>query len=240
MMKDEDDEQWLKAFLGPLRTEYERQTAQSACIAPARFWQVACHLGSWSDADRAHLDSCVRCAEHSRKSHEAIVSRFGGVTGERRDFAEAEIALEAASRLPESNRDDSRDMLKQPVETKASQSDMSAPLEPPRPAVVADETVGPNAASGETVLSLEARREQALRMLSEEHRRLIQWRDVDGLHTDEVAQRLGWTRQQVVSRLPAARVQFHEALVKEGLIAPDAENAAEPTNASVASPPRVV
>ena len=191
MMMDDDDEQWLRDFVAPLQTEYERQTAESACIAPARFWQVACRIESWSAADQAHLASCVRCAEHARKSLEAIVSGFGGVPVGRTE-------LERTS---------------------------------------SDETAMRSAASGETVLSPEARREQALRRLSEEHRRLIQWRDFDGLSSDEVARRLGWTRQQVVDQLSDARVEFQEALAQVGLIASEA---AEPTNASVVSPPNVV
>lgn len=123
------------------------------------------------------------------------------------------------------------------VESKANQHMVPASLEPPRPGIESDETALRGAASGETVLSPEARREQALRRLSEEHRRLIQWRDFDRLSSDEVARRLGWTRQQVVDQLSVVRVEFQEALAQVGLIAPEA---AEPTNVSVVSPPNVV
>ena len=197
MMKADDDEQWLRAFVAPLLTEYERQTADSACIAPARFWQVACRIERWSDADQAHLRSCVRCAEHDRQSRDAIVSRFGDVP-----------------------------------------PDVPTPLEPPRPGVESDETAVRSASSGETVLSSEARRQQALGLLNQEHRQLIQWRVLDEISTDEVARRLGWTRQKVLSELKAARTQFHQALAEVGMIVTDASDAAKPSVPPIAILPQ--
>lgn len=118
------------------------------------------------------------------------------------------------------------------VESNTSPPEIPASLEPPRPGIASDETAGPSAAAGETLLSPEARREQALRMLSEDHRRLIQWRDFDGLSSDEVAQRMGWTRKQVVDQLPNARVEFEEAFAKVGRDTLGAANPTPTTNAS--------
>jgi RNA polymerase sigma factor (sigma-70 family) len=149
-----------------------------------------------------------------------VFARLGGVLAGIGDRGEAETWLRRAVELAElrelskSNCRDFQRMLdfllegKPPRRTAPSPDATTNPDAKPETSMIAEAAVETDAVNA----MCSAHTTEALQQLSDESRTLIELRFIHQYSTDEIAKRLGLSRQELLERLEDARIQFHQAL----------------------------